>query len=858
MIKIKLFYSYNHTDEKHRDELEKHLSTLKDEGKIDQWHDRKITAGSNIHQAIDDNMETAHIILLLLSADFISSPECQKEIKKAFKLKEEKNITLIPIIVRPCSWKDINGGKLKRLLALPRDGKSVTEWDDKDSAWLNVYEELKKVIEKVEKEIKPTIKDEFKVKELLYNPITQDPLDKLFIYPDLSDSENDKTLNIENNEVSSKELNNLNTFSSPYVLIDGEEQSGKTSLCNMLFLNYLDSGFHPILIKGNKITGNGDIPKITDFNYRNQYDSNNNYSDISQEKRILFIDDIDEHKLKDKHFNAFILSIHKYFDKAIIFIHTLSDLCNKISKHNYFFYFKHFSIKSFGHKKRDELIKRCISIDEGMEFDIENPEQLERRDKNTKNVDTIIGTNIVPSYPFFIITIFHTFESATNQNLSQTSYGHCYYAMITMQLCKSGIKPKDVDSYFNFLTRLAYLMFYKESKTISENELEEFRATYSEEFVASQNFVKKLAEVNILKVKEGTYSFGYIYIYYYFVAKYIAGKIAKDDLIKQKFLSLMSDIHLKDNANIVIFVTHHIKDKDVLDDIILSAMEIFDKFPEATLSGDEKNFIEEINKMLRLHQLPPTKHDPEKERDKTLIIKDSIEPIVNKHREQQEYNENKSLVEIRKAAKSIEIIGQILKNQYGSLEKNTLKFLFLEGQNVGLRLLKSFMEIMLQEKDKLEEIVRSDLEKTYKKEKNLTSEQINHKSKKIINMFSYFVIFGWLHKIVNSLGYNELIKIADEVNSENKTVASQLINLYINTWYTKKLNFKKIKSLHGDFKKDKNNQAIYILKDIVSHYIYMHPVKFSDKQKIAELLGFSVQNQVSRQQKFGLIPKKNS
>lgn len=847
MTKIKLFYSYTHTDEDHRDELEKHLSTLRREGKIDEWHDRKIRAGSDIDKEIDCNMKSAHIILLLLSKDFIKSDECYKEIEKAFRLKEEKSIEIIPIIVKPCLWEDVNNGKLGKLLALPRDGKAVTKWENKDCAWLDVYEGLKKVIEEVEKEIKPTIKNDFKEKELLCNPVTQDPLDELFIYPDLSDLENDKTLNLENDEVNSKKLSNLNTFGSPYVLIDGEEQSGKTSLCNMLFLNYLDSGFYPILIKGDEIIRNRNIQKITDSNYKHQYDSNNNYSDIGTEKRILFIDDIDEHNLKDKHLHTFILSIQNHFDKAIIFIDTLSDLCNKISKHNYFSYLKHFSIRPVGHRKRDELIKKCISIDEGAKFATKNIEQVARLDRYRKHINTIIGTNIVPSYPVFIITIFHTFESITNQNLSQTSYGHCYHAMITMQLCKSGIKPKDVNSYFNFLTELAYLMFDKKSKTISENELKEFIATYKKKFVASQNFIKKLTEVNILKMKEDTCSFGYIYIYYYFVAKYIAEKIVKDDVIKQKFQSLMSDIHKKDNANIIIFVTHHIKDTDVLESIILSAMEVFDKFPVATLSDDEKNFIEEINKMLGLHQLPPTKHDPDKERNKILRMKDDIEPIVNKHKEQQEDNEDKLLIEIRKAAKSIEIIGQILKNQYGSLEKDMLKILFVEGQNVGLRLLKSFMVIMLQEKDKLEEMVKSKLEKTYKKEKNLTIEQINHKSKKIVNMFSYFVIFGWLHKIVNSLGYNELVEVADEVNLENTTVASQLINLYIHTWYAKKLDFQKIKSLYGDFKKDRNDQAIYILKDIVSRYIYMHPVKFNDKQKIKELLGFSVQHQVSIQ-----------
>ncbi|WP_158680240.1 hypothetical protein [Nostoc sp. 'Lobaria pulmonaria (5183) cyanobiont'] len=39
---IEVFYSYAHEDEKLRDKLEKHLTLLRREGVITEWHDRKI------------------------------------------------------------------------------------------------------------------------------------------------------------------------------------------------------------------------------------------------------------------------------------------------------------------------------------------------------------------------------------------------------------------------------------------------------------------------------------------------------------------------------------------------------------------------------------------------------------------------------------------------------------------------------------------------------------------------------------------------------------------------------------------------------------------------------------------------
>jgi hypothetical protein len=92
--------------------------------------------------------------------------------------------------------------------------------------------------------------------------------------------------------------------------------------------------------------------------------------------------------------------------------------------------------------------------------------------------------------------------------------------------------------------------------------------------------------------------------------------------------------------------------------------------------------------------------------------------------------------------------------------------------------------------------------------------------------------------------------VADKVNNETNTTSSKLINFSIHAWYTKKINISTLKLLHDDFEKDKNYIAIYMLKDIVSRHIYMHKLKFDDKQKIDNLLGFSVKDQLTIQSKI--------
>ena len=67
---IEVFFSYAHKDEKLREELEKQLSLLKWQGLITGWHDRRIVAGQEWTGEIDVHLNSAQIIILLISPDF--------------------------------------------------------------------------------------------------------------------------------------------------------------------------------------------------------------------------------------------------------------------------------------------------------------------------------------------------------------------------------------------------------------------------------------------------------------------------------------------------------------------------------------------------------------------------------------------------------------------------------------------------------------------------------------------------------------------------------------------------------------------------------------------------------------------
>ena len=214
-MKPKIFYSYSHKDSDYRNNLEKYLAILKQKELIDEWYDEKINAGEGLNEEIYKNMKDSHIILLLFSADFIASDACQKEVKRTMLLKKEKGVIFIPIILKTCAWKDIDG--ISNIKALPKDGKPINEWKQKDKAWNNVYEGIKKQVQKIQKKIIPTLKPDFK-DELLNNPVADCTLDKLFVYPDILRI-NKSIKKLEHNEIDSNKLCDITNFKYSHILI---------------------------------------------------------------------------------------------------------------------------------------------------------------------------------------------------------------------------------------------------------------------------------------------------------------------------------------------------------------------------------------------------------------------------------------------------------------------------------------------------------------------------------------------------------------------------------------------------------------------------------------------------------------
>lgn len=141
-LPLQLFFSYSHKDEKLRDQLAEHLSALEREGMIAGWHDRRIEAGEEWAGQIDDHLSSADLILLLVSPTFVASRYCYDvEMQSALERHAAGEARVIPVILRPVDWHSLPFGKLQ---ALPKDGKPVSRWSNRDQAFLDVAQGIRR------------------------------------------------------------------------------------------------------------------------------------------------------------------------------------------------------------------------------------------------------------------------------------------------------------------------------------------------------------------------------------------------------------------------------------------------------------------------------------------------------------------------------------------------------------------------------------------------------------------------------------------------------------------------------------------------------------------------------------------
>ncbi len=830
-MSVKMFISYTHSDGTTVENVVDTFAPMERTKEVEILWDKKIDVGSDFwNEDIPEMMNSSDIICLFLSTAYLASDSCIKEKDLAEKLRGEKGVVVVPVIVSDNPWLD--DPFLKKLLALPTDAHAIKSsyWENQEKACMDVHNGVKKVVETIKAIKSMQMNEELKKYLRSAGPLTNAHprkkdilLDDIFVYPKLKKIDSSKSVKDEYEE-GLLDGNMLLEYDQKYskIIIMGADQSGKTSLIKKMAVDYSQNGFIPLFIKDKEKFFQGNFEKRIENAFEEQYVGGCNYDAVPKNKIVLLIDDFHYAKNKDDILN--VISMYEHLVLVVDDVFTL-DLKNASIVSD----FAQYIIQEYNSTQRDDLITKWISLTDKQDAGIEinNKERDEKNNLIDAVLGKALGRGIVPSYPFFVLSIIVAVESHKPFDQEISSQGYCYQALLFFYLNKENVASEDVETYLNFLTHFAYFLYHKKQNEVSETEFNEFFKLYCADYNFTLNrdkFVKNLYNAQILRKSSlGFCSFAYQYLYYFFAGKFFAEE--PDEKFKDDIEEITNNLHLDENAYITIFIAHHTK-KGLLPEKLLRLCDgLFKQEKTASLTKDDVAFFDmQANKIL------PASFDvgkSEENRQKDLARKDELE------NRPMEDSDDAFVVDLRRSFKTVEVLGQIIKNRAGSLPKTELVQLYEKAMNVMLRLLSNFLNLIKPEKNQDEIIayIKDCIEKAERDDATLKSDVEKKERAKICfwNM-NFAVILFILDKIRLSLGSEKLREIILSVCDGLGTPAAQIVKFENLMWYCKELDVESIKTFCDD--NDTSTIARNAMVWFVCKYASLHRIDYKDAARI--------------------------
>lgn len=658
-------------------------------------------------------------------------------------------------------------------------------------------------------------------------------LDDIFTHPDLEEIDTkDRT------HVNSKKIL-LNTNRTKRLFILGDDLSGKTALAWKTQRQLQEDGKIAIYISARDIKNHSfnNFKTLLNRHFKSQYkydgyiDFFKSIVDSKPTDISILIDDFEDFAISRVAARlSFFDMIKEKFGDILIFANKSIELeiMAKAESKDMLEGFESYKILQLGHVRRDELIERWLTVSN--DDTVSDGYILGKKAEISKKIDIAVGTNFVPTYPFYLLTMLQLFETGNKNKIQGSSYAELYGYLINHALLLVGVKPEDFDFFHTYLSHLAHHLVARNAKTISMGEIQKFYTQYSGQMDIDKTFDYVhglLVKAKLLRVVDGDYSFQLNYCHYYFAAKFLSDNI-ESATVREEIAKLTQSLYKSRSANIVIFLIHHSKNKDIIDQIMAQARRLFDDVDPYTLSKEE---LAKINGLIQEEiKISYQDSDPNENRKKALARRDEAEE--NSELEDGEDGSLDLFGKTKLAFKLIEVLGQVANNYYGSLDGHSKVAILEEIYSLGLRGLHAF----LGDFDEYSEAMRIEFTKMVDEKGLVVESDKEELINKIIYSFTQLFIYAFIRRISDSVASKNLFLTIDKVGADKPSAAVKLIGVAARLHLPGQIiaNKSTIEALYKEFSKN------YLPKDLLRVFVLQHmynfDVKITDKQSICSKL----------------------
>ena len=668
----------------------------------------------------------------------------------------------------------------------------------------------------------------------------------IFVYPDAQKLSSGDSFE---DGISTSCLKKINSDGMK-IILRGDEHHSKTSLLNSLYVEYYNSGYLPILIKGSDFVGSNltnSEKAITDAIAVQYGDKSVSiYMQEDNSKKVVLVDDLDKFIKRSDHLARVLHFLDSNFKNCIITTTENLDLTEISSAEasQKLKEFDSYKLHGFGYRLRASLIKKWYSLES-----IKRQDEQESVVHNAeKIINAVIGKGLVPTTAFNVLVLLVSIEMNNTAALANAGMAEYYEYLIRKNFLSSKLKGDSFNEMFSYLSSLAWHLFNIKAKHIDEVDLIDFNRDYSDR-IHNTDFrerVEFLISSKVLTRFGDSYEFRYPYMRYFFIAKFAADNIEENPGIKDRILRSCKHLYMTENANIILFFTHHSNSKWVIVEIAKILETLLATLPRFDIVGDTRTIntfvTDAANVLIDANNIEKNNEIQNRQADHA---ESQIE--CNRSEEVSAISELDQITQLNLLFKASEILGQILKNRYGSIDKALKNDLMKQLFDAPLRGISFLTELINTNPDLL---VKHLEETILEKIPGMTREVASDKSKKILFAVAGQFADALLSKQGEIIGSPKLIETINSVASEKVGSSGPertypLINLAAQLSYPGKIPFGLIEQLKDELKD--NVFGFSILQGLIGRHIYMFSLPYNEKQKLASYAKITLSSQTANE-----------
>lgn len=653
-------------------------------------------------------------------------------------------------------------------------------------------------------------------------------LSDIYVYPDLLEAGSEKR---SGNFLSSSALLDPSKTADG-VLLEGEEKVGRTTLLYRLYDEYHERGFAPLMINGagiKQITTR-DLEAIIHKAVTEQYglSSVRNFEQLPITRKILLLDDFDESGTRSVKERAEVLrALRGRFAHVVITVGEFFEVRETLreAEPSELLEFKHYQIQPFGYSLRGKLIQKWFRL--GNDGTMDEATMIDKYDQAEKIMEAIMDRNIIPSMPLYLLTLLQSLEAGRNGEFKESALGFYYEYLLTEGFLSSGVHRDKLAELFEYCTQLAWFYHVTNKRELSEDDLIDFNRSFSEKWhtVDFVGRIDTLIEAKVLLGRGKYYTFRYPYVFYFLKGRYLSHNLS-DIQIREYVERCCAHLYVREYANTVLFLAHHTNDEFVMQAILVSLQGLFNQHIPLTFNNDTTQIAALISDApkLKYSGTPPEKH-----REQLNEVKDELDNGQDGLVDKEESGEGLSLIaQLTTLFKTVEILGQVLKNQYARIERSRKVDILDELFSGPLRALSGFYAFLADNPDSLVAEIDSVLKNRHKIEYEEKRKRI---SREIAGRLIQFISLGFICKASSSVSADSLHEDIHAAVKRTYTPAYRLIQLGVLLDSSAPIHKEVMLTLKEDSEKDVI--ALSLIRMLIIRHLYMFKTSERDKQWLA-------------------------